>query len=169
MYLSGFGKILNQWFRRRRNELHSKFKRTLPFNELVGDRWEKAKYLGFGEGTSVYDSACIFGDVYVGKNTWIGPFTILDGSGGLKIGDHCSISASVHIYSHDTVEWATSGGKTPYQYAPVEIGNNCYIGPHTVIAKGVTIGDGCIVGANSFVNRSFSPGSKIAGNPAKEI
>lgn len=55
--------------------------RSLPFADLLFDRWERAKMLGFGEGTSVYDSAYIFGDVKVGKNTWIGPFTILDGSG----------------------------------------------------------------------------------------
>src|ERR1019366_8652869 len=66
--------------------------RSLPFADLLFDRWERAKMLGFGEGTSVYDSTHVFGDVQVGKNTWIGPFTILDGSGGLTIGDNCSIS-----------------------------------------------------------------------------
>jgi acetyltransferase-like isoleucine patch superfamily enzyme len=144
-------------------------KRSLPFTELLFDRWDKAKTLGFGEGTSVYDSAHIFGNVQVGKHTWIGPMTILDGSGELSIGDHCSISASVHIYTHDTVQWAISGGLAPYEYAPTTIGNNCYIGPHSVIAKGITLGDGCIVGANSFVNQSFPKGSKIAGNPARLI
>ncbi|MBK9109845.1 MAG: acyltransferase [Saprospiraceae bacterium] len=160
---------LQHWLLAKRNLVRSSFKRTLPTNELLSDRWEKAKFLGFGEGSSIYDSACVYGDVSVGKNTWVGPFVILDGSGGLKIGEWCSISASVHIYTHDTVEWATSGGVAAYQYAPVEIGNNCYIGPHSVIAKGVILGDGCIVGANSFVNKSFSPGTKLAGNPAKEI
>lgn len=144
-------------------------KRSLPFNELLFDRWEKAKILGFGEGTSVYDSAHIFGNVQVGKHTWIGPMTIIDGSGDLTIGDYCSISAAVHIYTHDTVQWALSGGLAPYEYAPTNIGNNCYIGPQTIITKGVNLGEGCIVGANSFVNQSFPNGSKIAGNPAKLI
>ena len=54
-------------------------------------------------------------------------------------------------------------------YQKTIIGNNCYIGPNTIISKGVTIGEGTIIGANSFVNKSFPKGSKIAGNPAKQL
>ncbi len=143
------------------------FHRHLPFGDYIVDRWEKARALGFGEGTSVYDSAHIFGDVSVGQNCWIGPFTILDGSGGLSIGDNCSISAGVQIYSHDTVQWAVSGGEAPYEHAPTEIGSRCYIGPNTVIAKGVRIGDGSIIGANSLVLADIPAGSTAYGTPCK--
>ena len=51
--------------------------RTLPFGDYISDRWEKARLLGFGEGSSIYDSAHVFGDVSIGSATWIGPFTIL--------------------------------------------------------------------------------------------
>ena len=104
-----------------------------------------------------------------GENTWIGPFTILDGSGGLLIGSNCTISAGVQIYSHDTVEWAISGGKKPYEYNRVVIEDNCYVGPNSIIQSGVILKSGTIVGANSFVNNSFPKGSKIVGNPAKSI
>jgi acetyltransferase-like isoleucine patch superfamily enzyme len=167
--LERFSFLFDRFRQLLKNKLRNNYSRSLPFNELISDRWEKAKELGFGNGCSVYDSSCVFGDVSVGENTWVGPFTILDGTGGLQIGSYCSISAGVQIYTHDTVEWAVSGGKQPYVYAPTKIGDNCYIGPNTIIVKGVTIGDGCIIGANSFVDKSFPAGSKMAGNPAKDI
>jgi acetyltransferase-like isoleucine patch superfamily enzyme len=162
-------RILSIIFKLKRSRLKKEFNRVLPLNEILSDRWEKAKFLRFGENTSVYDSSYVFGDVIVGKNTWIGPNTILDGSGGLTIGDYCSISAGVQIYTHDSVKWALSGGVEKYEYAPVNIGNNVYIGPNTIISKGISIGDRSLIGANSFVNRSFPADSKIAGNPAKPI
>ncbi len=152
---------------KRRYEVDSAYKRTLPFGDYVVDRWEKAKALGFGEGASVYDSVLVFGGVQVGAETWIGPFVILDGTGGLSIGSNCSISAGVQIYSHDSVKWATSGGEAPYEYARTTIGNNCYLGPNTVIAKGVSIGDGCVIGANSLVLCNIPAGSKAYGTPCR--
>ena len=145
------------------------YDRYLPLNELLIDRSKKARLLKFGKGTTIHDSSHVYGIVSVGENTWIGPFTILDGSGGLTIGSNCSISAGVQIYSHDTINWAISGGKKSYEYASVIIENNCYIGPNVIIQKGVKLKSGTIVGANSFVNKSFPENSKIVGNPAKLI
>jgi len=150
-------------------ELRERWNRDLPLPDLIGDRWERARRLGFGEGTSVYDSSHVFGDVRVGQHTWIGPFTLLDGSGGLEIGDYCSISTGVQIYSHDTVDWAVSGGALPYDHAPVKIGSRCYIGAQAVVGKGVTIGAGSIVGACSFVRADVPPGSVAVGAPARVV
>lgn len=153
----------------KRQAIRTKYNRVLPLNEWFTDRWEKALFLNFGKGSSIYDSAVVIGNVKVGENTWVGPFVILDGSGDLTIGSNCSISAGVQIYTHDSVKWAVSGGKEKYEYAPTIVGNNCYIGPNTIIAKGITIGDSSIVGANSFVNMSIASGLKAAGNPARII
>jgi acetyltransferase-like isoleucine patch superfamily enzyme len=133
----------------------ARHQRSLPFADGIVDRWDRAKALGFGAGSSVYDSSLVIGEVRVGERTWIGPFTILDGSGGLEIGSTCSISAGVHIYTHDTIKWAVSGGVAPYERAPVRIGDHCYVGPMSIITKGVTIGRHCVVGANSILNKDL--------------
>jgi acetyltransferase-like isoleucine patch superfamily enzyme len=150
-----------------RARMRLQWHRDLPFEELLFNRWERAKYLGFGEGSSLYHNSYVYGEVKVGKHTWIGPFTLLDGSGGLVIGDYCSISAGVHIYTHDTVRWAVSGGRAQYERAPVQIGDCCYVGSQTVIAKGVTIGEHSIIGACSFVNRSIPPYTVAFGVPCR--
>lgn len=145
------------------------YHRSLPFSDHIGDRWKRAERLGFGKGTNIYDSSYVIGDVQVGVNCWIGMFTILDGSGNLKIGDNCTISAGVHVYTHDNVKSTLSGGKIPIKREPVLIGNNCYIGPHSILSKGITLGNFCVVAANSFVNSSFPDNSIIGGVPAKAI
>ena len=162
-------KPLQTLYENLRTNVRIRWKRDLPFDELLFDRWERARSLGFGEGTSVYHNSYIYGDVSVGQQTWIGPYTMLEGSGGLHIGDHCSISAGVHIYTHDTLKWAVSGGKAKYEYAPVHIGNCCYIGSQTVIAKGVTIGDHSVIGSCSFVNRDIPPYTIAVGSPCRPI
>ena len=165
--MTGLLEQLRALFKARRDEVDAEYDRTLPLGEYVVDRWEKARMLGFGEGASIYDSAHVFGQVNVGRDTWIGPFTILDGSGGLTIGDHCSVSAGVQIYTHDTVAWATSGGTSPVQRAPTRIGDNCYIGPNSIVSKGVTIGDGVVIGANSLVLTDVPSGARAYGSPAR--
>lgn len=150
-------------------EFKIQYNRALPFADELFDRWEKAKKLGFGSNSSIYDSSYLFGDVKVGKNTWIGPFTIIDGSGGLSIGDNCTISAGVHIYSHDNVAQTLTGGKANIERDSVEIGECTYVGPNTIIKKGITIGTHCLIGAGSFVNTNIPSHSVAVGTPAKII
>ena len=145
----------------------SQFNRSLPFNEELVDRWERAKALGFGDGSSVYDSSFIFGKVSVGKNTWIGPFTIIDGSGGLSIGNNCTVSSGVHIYTHDNVAQTITGGKADIQRLPVSVGDCTYVGPNAILTKGITVGSHCIIGANSLVNSSLPDFTVAVGTPAK--
>lgn len=147
----------------------NKFNRGVSFGDCFVDRWQRAKKLGFGENSSVYDNVLVLGDVTVGSNTWIGPNVVLDGSGGLEIGSYCSISTGVQIYSHDNVKWTISGGRHNYEYSKTIIEDNCYIGPNCIIQKGVRIQKCSIIGANSFVNKDIPPYSKAYGTPARII
>ncbi len=154
-------------FNQLRDDFRGRFHRDLPLEEMLFDRWERAGSLGFGKRTSIHHNSYVYGDVTVGENTWIGPFTLLDGSGGLKIGSACSISAGVQIYTHDTVKWALSGGKLPYERAPVVIGDACHIGAQVVITKGVTIGAHSVIGSCAFVNRDVPPFTIAFGVPCR--
>jgi acetyltransferase-like isoleucine patch superfamily enzyme len=152
------------------DELLNKYKRSLPFQDAIIDRWERAKKLNFKEGASIYNSAFVFGEVKVGEHTWVGPNVMLDGSADtLSIGDHCSISAGVQIYTHDTVLKSLSGGRLPPKKSAVIIGDCCYIGSSSIITAGVNIGNQCVVAANSFVNKSIPDKWIVGGSPAKRI
>ena len=158
---------LGAFYAERIREIQKKFHRVVPFGDTVVDRWEKARILGFGENTSIYDSALVLGDVRVGSNVWIGPHVVLDGTGGgLSIGSYCSISAGVQIYTHNSVGWAVTGGKQAYIAKSVTIGSCVYIGPSVTIAAGVSIGDHVIIGAHSFVDRDVESQTFVVGNPA---
>ena len=159
-------------------ELHKKLRahtlknwnRVLPFDELLFDRWEKANFLKTKNGASVYHSSYIFGNVKIGKKSWIGPFTLLDGSGGqVKIGAFCSISSGVQIYTHNTVNWSLSGGKASFEKGDVTIGDNCYLGPYSIISKNVKIGKCSVIGTHSFVNSNIPPNSIAFGIPARVV
>ena len=150
--------------------LRGEFDRSLPFADGLLDRWERARRLGFAEDASIYNSALVYADVTVGRGTWIGPYTVLDGSGGgLSIGPYCSISAGVQIYTHDTVMWALSGGEQGKKTAPVSIGERTYIGSQSIVAAGTAIGNQCVVAANSFVNRAVADRTIVGGSPARPL
>lgn len=152
------------------NIIREKFDRSLSFQDSLFDRFERAEKLGFGSGASIYNSALVYGQVSVGAKTWVGPNVILDGSGdGIKIGTFCSIAAGVHIYTHDTVLWALSGGESELKKAGVIVGDNTYIGPQSIIIAGVHIGTCCLIGANSFVNRNVNDNEIVVGSPARVI
>lgn len=144
-------------------------KRRVSVGDLLTERDAVAREYGFGEGTTCYDNVLVIGNVIVGRNTRINTNVILDGSGGLEIGDYCSISAGVHIYTHDTVAWSLSMGEAPPERAPARIGSGVYIGPNTIISMGVTIGDRAVIGAMSFVNRDIPPLARAWGCPARVV
>lgn len=154
--------VLSQEFKKNYNRLPS-----LP--DLYSDRWERAKRYNFGKNTNIYDNSLIIGDVHIGKECWIGPNTIIDGSGGLKIGNYCTISAGVQIYTHDNIKQTLSSKEIEIEKESVIIGNNVYISPNSIITKGVSIGNNIIIGAFSFVDKDIEDNSVVYGQPTRLI
>ena len=156
--------------RRRRDEMREKYNRVLPSGEYLFNRFDKAPYLNCGEGSSIYDSSVVMGDVIVGDKVWIGPYTLLDGSAAeLRIGNFVSIDSGVMIYTHDSTKHYVSGGIEPFQKGKVTIGDCTVIGTSTMVGCNVSIGNHCVVGANSFVNKDVPDNTIVAGIPARKI
>jgi len=160
---------LRELYRDLRAEVRQRWDRDLPLEELLFDRWERAQSLGFGEGSSIYHTSYVYGDVRVGRDTWIGPWTLLDGTGGLTIGDGCDVSAGAQLYSHDTVRRVLTDRRADIQHAGVEVGGHVHIGAGAIILKGVTIGEHSVIAAGSVVNRSVPALTVAAGVPCRPI
>lgn len=114
--------------------------------------------------------AWIVGEPEIGEGTWIGAFCLIDGSGGLKIGKGCDVSAGAHIYTHSSVKRCVSGRAYPVvDRRPVTIGDHVFIGANAVINMGVTIGDRAVVGAGAVVTADVPPATIVGGVPARVI
>lgn len=100
-------------------------------------------------GSTIYSLS----EINIGKNTIIGS--------GCKIvdNDFHSLNPELRINQKDS----------DIKRAPICIGDNCFIGMHSIILKGTTLGNNCIVGASSVVHGTFPDNVIIAGNPAKII
>jgi acetyltransferase-like isoleucine patch superfamily enzyme len=113
--------------------------------------------------------------VKLGKDVWIGYFCFIDGSGGLELGDHVSISSGVHILTHDSSDFRQHElvkdveNGNHIKRAPVKIGSNVQIGTNSVILPGVTIGDNVVVGALTLINKDVPSNCRVVGSPMKII
>jgi acetyltransferase-like isoleucine patch superfamily enzyme len=152
-----------------RKRMRARYNRHVSTGDLLHDRWQLGREYGFGEDTNVYDDCLILGDVSVGSKCWVGPGCILDGSGGLTVGDYVDVSAGVHLYSHNTIERALTGHQASMLLKATRIGSRCFIGPRAIIGPGTVIGDECFVAALSYVQGVYPSNSFISGNPAKRV
>ena len=98
----------------------------------------------------------------IGEGTSISMSAKLDKTNprGIHIGKYTTVTFGVAILTHDYVN---------NRDADVRIGDNCFIGAHSIILPGVTIGDSCIVAAASVVARDLPSGSLVSGNPARVV
>ncbi len=111
------------------------------------------------------------GDVVLGTNVFLGPYAVIYGHGGVTVGDNCLIAMHAVIVSSNH---ALPPLDRPIQFEPDElrptrIGRDVWIGAHATILGGVTVGDGCVVGAGAVVSRDLPPGAIAVGVPARVV
>jgi acetyltransferase-like isoleucine patch superfamily enzyme len=109
------------------------------------------------------------GDIRLGRNVFIGPYTVLYGHGGLEIGDYTLISMHCRILSSNhTVPAADLLIRSqPDVLRLTRIGRDVWLGAGVTVLGGVTIGDGCVVGAGAVVASNLPAHSIALGVPAR--
>ena len=109
------------------------------------------------------------GKVTLNENVFLGEYVIIYGHGGVEIGPNTLVAMHTCIVSSNHTVPGTEEliRSKPDILLPVRIGKDVWIGAGCKILGGVTIGDGCVVGAGSVVNKDLPPYSISAGSPAK--
>jgi len=99
------------------------------------------------------------GECEIGKGLYIGHFGPIILNSQAKLGENCNLSHTV------TIGIVQTGDRMG---VPV-IGDRVYIGPHSVIIGGITVGDDAVIGAGSVVIHDIPEKGVVAGNPARII
>jgi len=126
-----------------------------------------------GSGVKIGKRCSIFGSpehiLKLGADTYVGMNTTLNGfAADVAIGKNVSIAQGVNLMSNSGPNASLEMQKFfPIISGNILIGDHSWIGANAVIMPNVTLGEFCVVAANSFVNSSFPSHSVIGGNPAK--
>jgi acetyltransferase-like isoleucine patch superfamily enzyme len=109
------------------------------------------------------------GLISIGARTVIGPSTRIMASTSVQIGACCMISWNCSIFDSIGHRMWLEGQEESEIEAPITIGDEVWIGPYSIIMKGVTIGNNSIVGAGSVIRRDVPPDTLVYGNPARPV
>lgn len=140
-----------------------------------------------GKGTHIRGELCVlpYGQgLNIGNNSYVGGDCIIRAYDHISIGDNVLIAHNVTIIDSDSheidakervlsyVQMLKNGHPNSHgnvMTAPITIKDYAWISYNVCILKGVTIGEGAIVGAGSVVTKDVPDWTVVAGNPAKII
>lgn len=116
---------------------------------------------------------CVSGKLEIGNNCGMSSVAIVCHE-KIIIGDNVMVGGNTVIYDTDfhTLDAKTRGTNSDLTLAKkkaIVLQNNVFIGAHTTILKGVTIGQNSIIGACSVISKDIPPNEIWGGNPAKFI
>jgi galactoside O-acetyltransferase len=157
----------------------------------VLEKIEQRKYVSIGK-KGIINASFIFesekGQVIIGDNVHLGGVTFISRS-RIQIDNDVTMAWGVTIYDHNShsIYWEHRKEDNDQSYSdfvnfngnsiiskdwsnvvdsPIRIESKVWIGFDVTILKGVTIGEGAVVGAKSVVTKNVKPWTVVAGNPA---
>lgn len=154
--------------------LRNWFEWHIRIPELKSQFGACGKHVDLGKKAEFYGTE----NIYIGNNVSIGEGSIfLSTRADIHIGNNVMLAPHVTIVTGDhrvdlvgrTMKSVTDGEKKKENDQPVIIEGDNWIGANAIILKGVTIGEGAVVGAGAVVTRSVEPYSCVAGVPAKKM
>lgn len=145
----------------------------------------RKRHFKWGEGLTV-GYRCRF-EVYtndnaehikIGKNCRIGDNVHISAADSVTIGENCLLASNILIIDNEHGNYAGGRYDSPPDVepnerelvsAPIEIGDNVWIGERVIVLKGVRIGNGCVIGAGSIVKHDIPDNCIALGSPAKVV
>ena len=141
---------------------------------IIGDNVSINSHLiadPIGGQTKTIFCVCEGAKLIIGNNVGISN-TAIFAQKEVMVDDEAVIGAGVKIYDtdfHSPIADYRMNDNTHIKSSSVRIGKRSFIGGHSIILKGVTVGEEAVVGAGSVVTHDIPPHEIWAGNPAKLI
>lgn len=136
-----------------------------------------ADQIDIGDHSRIDDFCVVSGKVSIGRNVHIAVFcNVAGGSEGVTFDDFSGLAYGCHVFSQsdDYTGRTLTNPTVPAIYKcetkkAVHIGRHCIVGTNSLIFPGVTLAEGCSVGAMSMVTKSTEPWSVYSGIPARKL
>jgi acetyltransferase-like isoleucine patch superfamily enzyme len=110
--------------------------------------------------------------VRIGGGTFLNMGVMIASLELVEIGEHCMLANGCYV-TDSSHRFDDPDRPVPWQgftsKGPTRLGNNVWCGTNVVVTTGVTIGDRCVIGANSVVTSDVPPFSVAAGVPARVL
>jgi acetyltransferase-like isoleucine patch superfamily enzyme len=129
------------------------------------------------EAVTIHQSTLYQPSLTLGENVALSDYVHIACALRIELGSGVLVGSQVLITDHNHGTYrgvapsqpGTPPNQRPLHGAPVIIGHNVWIGDKVTILPGTTLGNGCVVGANSVVQGHFGSGTLLAGQPARAL